>query len=532
MIKKLTIILLLLFVSIYHPSHADTSAVYVVKLYEDTVFVFTNSFGATRPEDRAKHISRNINILYENRNFQSDSINLIEDNTFTGIWYGQDFPVFAVFDFDVPDSINRNEYAKTVCARLVSIIEKQREQHRPELLIERLFSLLLVLFILFFLIKITGWFFKKLRYLAKQKIDSWSITRFNFLSVGRQLFIIQKLLNVLRWVVLFFIVSFSLPFIFNIFPETQIVTQKLINWILSPAKDMGKAILLYLPNVFTIAIIWIVINSLINLLRFFANEIKAGKIQIPGFYAEWANTTFNLLRFILYVFFVIMIFPYLPGSNSPAFQGISVFLGLMLSLGSSSAITNIIAGIVLTYMRPFKIGERIKIGEISGDVIEKTMLNTRLLTPKQEEITIPNSSILSNSIINYSAQKEKDGVIVHTSITIGYDTPWKDIHSAMIEAARRTEGIERSPEPFVLQRALNDFYVEYQVNGFTKVAKRMEQLYSDMHQNIQDVFNERGLEIMSPHYQAHRDGSHTTIPKQYLPVDYTPEGIRINNKNN
>ncbi len=531
MIKKLPIILLLLFVSIYHSSHADTSAACVVKLYEDTVFIFTNSFGATRPEDRAKHISRNINILYEKTNFQSDSIYLVEDNTFTGIWYGQDFPVFAVFDFDVPDSINRNDYAKTVCARLISIIEKQREQHRPELLIERLFSLLLVLFILYFLIKITGWFFKKLRNWAKRKINSWSMTRFNFLSVGRQLFIIQKLLNVLRWVVLFIIISFSLPFIFNIFPETQIVTQKLINWIISPAKDMAKAILMYLPNVFTIAIIWIVTNTLINLLRFFANEIKASKIHIPGFYAEWASTTFNLLRFILYVFFVIMIFPYLPGSNSPAFQGISVFLGLMLSLGSSSAITNIIAGIVLTYMRPFKLGDRIKIGDITGDVIEKSMLNTRLLTPKQEEITVPNSTVLSNSVINFSAQKEKEGVIVHTSITIGYDTPWKEIHSAMIEAAKRTQGIESSPEPYVLQRALNDFYVEYQVNGYTKVAKRMEQLYSDLHQHIQDVFNERGMEIMSPHYQAHRDGSHTTIPKHYLPTDYTPEGIRINNKN-
>jgi small-conductance mechanosensitive channel len=226
-----------------------------------------------------------------------------------------------------------------------------------------------------------------------------------------------------------------------------------------------------------------------------------------------------------------MIFPYLPGSNSPAFQGISVFLGLMLSLGSSSAITNIIAGIVLTYMRPFKLGDRIKIGDITGDVIEKSMLNTRLLTPKQEEITVPNSTVLSNSVINFSAQKEKEGVIVHTSITIGYDTPWKEIHSAMIEAAKRTQGIESSPEPYVLQRALNDFYVEYQVNGYTKVAKRMEQLYSDLHQHIQDVFNERGMEIMSPHYQAHRDGSHTTIPKHYLPTDYTPEGIRINNKN-
>jgi small-conductance mechanosensitive channel len=237
--------------------------------------------------------------------------------------------------------------------------------------------------------------------------------------------------------------------------------------------------------------------------------------------------TFGIVKFLLYAFMFVLIFPYLPGSNSNIFKGVSVFLGVLFSLGSTSAISNMVAGLVITYMRPFKVGDRIKIGEIVGDVIEKNLLVTRLRTIKNEEITIPNSSILAGNTINYSAMSKMEGLIIHTTVTIGYSVPWKDMHQALIDAALRTDMIEKDPTPFVLQTSLGDFYVAYQINAYTREANKQAMVYSWLHQNIQDVCNERGIEILSPHYRAERDGNSTSIPANYLDKEYKSPGFNI-----
>jgi small-conductance mechanosensitive channel len=249
--------------------------------------------------------------------------------------------------------------------------------------------------------------------------------------------------------------------------------------------------------------------------------MESGEIKIEGFHEEWAQPTFRILKFLLYAFMLVLIFPFLPGSGSPAFQGISVFIGVLFSLGSSSAIANTVAGMVITYMRPFKIGDRVKIGEITGDVIEKTMLVTRIKTPKNEDITVPNSTILLSSTTNYSTHTRLDGtgLIVHTTVTIGYDVSWKDVYQILLNAAEKTELVEKTPVPFVLQTSLDDFYVSYQINCYTREANSLAMVYSLLHQNIQDSFNEAGIEILSPHYRNHRDGNQTTIPKEYLDKD-------------
>jgi small-conductance mechanosensitive channel len=252
-------------------------------------------------------------------------------------------------------------------------------------------------------------------------------------------------------------------------------------------------------------------------------EVEVENIRVTGFHRDWARPTFNILRFLLYAFMLVIIFPYLPGSHSPAFQGVSVFLGVLLSLGSSSAISNIVSGLVITYMRPFKIGDRVKIGDVIGDVTEKNMLVTRIRTIKNEDITIPNSSVLSASTINYSSNTRPTdtGLILHTTVTIGYDTPWQDMHKALIAAANRTDLILQQPEPFVLQTSLDDFYVSYQLNAYTRSANEQQNIYSQLHQNIQDCCAEAGIEIMSPHYRSQRDGNTTTIPEQYWKDDKT-----------
>jgi small-conductance mechanosensitive channel len=187
-----------------------------------------------------------------------------------------------------------------------------------------------------------------------------------------------------------------------------------------------------------------------------------------------------------------------------------------MSFGSSSAISNAVAGIVITYMRPFKIGDRIRVGEYSGDVIEKSILMTRIRTIKNEEITIPNSTILSGQTINFTTFAKDSGLVLHTSVTIGYDVPWRDLQAALLTAADRTPMVLKEPKPFVLQTSLDDFYVSYQLNVYTQEASKQLQIYSELHANILDTCNETGIEIMSPHYRAERDGNTTTIPKEYL----------------
>ena len=226
---------------------------------------------------------------------------------------------------------------------------------------------------------------------------------------------------------------------------------------------------------------------------------------------------------------IIVIFPYLPGSDSKVFQGVSVFLGFLFTFGSAGSLSNIMAGLVLTYMRLFKIGDRVKIGEIVGDIIEKSLLVTRIRTIKNEIISIPNSSVLNSHTINYSSDTVDNGLILHTTVTIGYDVPWKDMQQALLNAADRTDLILKEPRPFVLQTSLEDFYVSYQINAYTKDANKQATIYSQLHSNIQDCCNEVGIEIMSPHYRAARDGNRTTIPDNYLDKDYIAPSFNIKN---
>jgi small-conductance mechanosensitive channel len=294
-----------------------------------------------------------------------------------------------------------------------------------------------------------------------------------------------------------------------------------------PLEKVWTATSSYLPNLVFIAIIIVITHFVNKFWRFFFAQIEKKTIVIPGFYPEWADATFKIVRFLTIAFAAVVAFPYLPGSDSPAFKGISVFLGVLLSLGSTSAVANIVAGTILTFMRAFKLGDRVKIADTIGDVVEKTLLVTRIRTIKNVDITIPNSMVLGSHIINYSSSAKDYGLILHTSVTIGYDVPWRTVHELLIGAAKATENILEIPEPFVFQKSLDDFYVSYELNAYTEKPSIMAKIYSDLHQNIQEQFNGAGVEIMSPHYAQLRDGNRTTIPEGYLPKDYEPGGIRI-----
>jgi len=269
----------------------------------------------------------------------------------------------------------------------------------------------------------------------------------------------------------------------------------------------------YIPSLLVVIVVLMAVRFILHVLKLIFKGIARGRISIPGFYSEWSGTSFNLLRMLIYALTLIIIFPYLPGSDSPAFQGLSIFLGLLLSLGSTTAVANVVAGIVLTYTRAFKVGDRVSIHDTVGVVVERGMFVTRLENTKNEIISIPNSMTLTSHIINYSDQARGTGLILYTSVTIGYDVPWPKVHELLISAALKTDQIEEKPEPFVLQKSLDDYSVNYQLNATTRDAIGMPRTHSNMNANILDAFNEAGLEIMSPMFVATRDGTELTIPQ-------------------
>jgi small-conductance mechanosensitive channel len=316
--------------------------------------------------------------------------------------------------------------------------------------------------------------------------------------------------------------------ILGFFPTTRKLSVELLNYLIEPFKMIARQFIASLPDVIAIAIIIVVTNYVIKLIHMFFNGMERGAITFHGFHREWATPTYKIVRFFVLVLAAVAIFPYIPGSHSEAFRGISVFLGVLVSLGAAGAFSNIVAGVVLTYMRPFSVGDRVKIADTVGDITEKTLLVTRIRTIKNVDVTIPNALVLGSHIINFSSSSMKPPpLILHTSLTIGYDAPWQNVHELLIAAAKQTTHILETPEPFVLQTSLDDFSVRYEINAYTGAPNKMAAIYSELHQHIQDQFNEAGVEIMSPHYTQIRDGNRTTIPDQYLPKGYQPPGLRI-----
>lgn len=507
---------------------------YPVNPFRDTLFLVYNKIGSFDAQNRANAITSRIELLYKDPFFKKDSLLLNKSDFGVDIVYKSDFVVMSVTDLDGKTIGSSNfELAQKNLAIIQKAVLFQKETNSVENWLKRvglvLLMITLVIVIVVAINKLFSWFRfflikRKERYFSGLKIKESYV-----FSPEKHLDFVLRIVKVIRIVVLLFTFYISLPAIFSIFPETEAYATTLLKWIFSPAKAALMGFLDFLPNLISILVIVILFQYILKAIKFFVDEIEKGQIKIEGFYSDWAKPTFNIIKVLIYAFMVVIIFPYLPGSNSPIFQGVSVFVGVLFSLGSSNAIANMIAGLVITYMRPFKIGDFIKIGDVSGTVIEKSSLVTRVRTPKQEDITIPNATVLSSSSINYSSNtgESGNGLLIHTKITIGYDSPWNDIHKALLEAALRTDLLEKTPTPFVLQTSLDDFYVAYEINAYTKHPNQQPLIYSKLHQNIQDCFNEAGLEIMSPHYNSHRDGNRTTIPNNYLDKKYKTPSFNV-----
>lgn len=494
--------------------------------FNDTIFYVYSRLGPYTPQDRADNVRRRIREIEEDFAFHPDSIRVIQiENTFD-IAYCEDIIMTVTHSDAKLFNLSEEEVAHYYRNAIVDSIQKHREETGIWNILRQIGLVLLVVVVFYLLLKYTNRLFRILdTKVEKQKgklIKGISIKSYNIMDEDRATKSVLFVVKIIKYAVILLLFYLTLPLLFGIFPETRDIAAKLIGYITSPLASMWRNILKHIPNVITIIVIVTIFRYLIKGVRYFAYEIDRGRLTISGFYSDWAMPTYNIVRTLLYAFMFIVIFPYLPGSGSKVFQGVSVFIGIIFSLGSTSLIGNVVSGLVLTYMRPFMVGDFIKIGDITGTIVEKTPFVTRIRTIKNEDITIPNANVMAAYTTNYTTSAKKKGLIVHKTLTIGYDTPWRKVQELLLLAADKTPYLLKKPAPFVLQTALDDFYANYQINAYTNEDKKLSLIYSELYANIQDVFNEAGIELTSMHYQANRDGNGSTLPKEYLPEGNKP----------
>ncbi len=497
-----------------------------------TVLEVRAGIGSIPPQTRAAAIRNRIIAIARDTSIPLTEIRI---DTFEGVVVitGGGFTITAISQEDAQAAqLPRERLAAQHLDAIRTAIAEYRENHVRAKLPVRIGQIALFWVIAAALLWLLGWLHRRLqvrltawRESLKQSADEQKVLK--LMTATKLRGVTQSAYRVALAAAFLIFLPAAVTFTLRQFAATEELADTWIDSVRIPLVAMLDGFVDYFPNLLFL-VIWIaVIVMLVRLNRVFWRWVALGAVILPGFHKEWADPTGKILAFLLVAFGLVVAFPYLPGGQSPAFQGVSIFIGVLVSLGSGSAMGNIVSGIILTYTRAFQIGDRIKVADHIGDVIERSLLVTRLRTIKNEDVVIPNSTVVNSAIVNYTEAVKAGGLILNTRITIGYDAPWQTVHKLMIDAALRTAGILPTPEPFVFQIALNDYNVAYEINAYTDRPAEMADIYSELHQHIQDTFNEGGVEILSPVFNAVRDGSHTTIPGSYLPADYKKPGFRV-----
>ena len=473
-----------------------------VKLYHKKLFNFYSGLGPFSAKDRAINTEKQIQTIFDSKVYQPDSLRLQSNEEYINILYQGDI----ISSISREDALWENVSQDSLAIRHKELINSSIQEARDAAGFQNTAMrwLMAVGIVIGFVVltnlirRFFRWLMRKLVFDTVNETEGIKIKNYQFLDRNELKKIVVKILkyvHVALFVVLFGIAISSL---FSIFPATESWAYTLLDWIWLPIKDLSKSLYYYLPNLFRILVIIVIARYISKVLRYFSLEIEKEELKIKGFHSDWAKPTFHLLRICLFAFTLIIIFPYLPGSDTSAFRGISVFFGVILSLGSSSAISNTIAGFIITYMRPFKIGDWIKVNDVTGEVLEKTALVTRLRTINNEDITVPNSMILTNKTINYSSPCPEKGLILNVDIDVSQDVPFHKVNELLIIAAKNTHGIIHVPEPYVFKLKIKENSIAYQLNATTYNPERMYFIQSDLVENVLKIFREQNIDLITP----------------------------------
>ena len=509
--------------------------VFPVMLDNQELFTIRQGIGSFSAQERAKSITARIEKIADDDALSPEdlTIKIDPEDKNPSIILG-DTVIATITSKDAKlHAVSQEVLAERALAKIKAAIVRYRQERQPDNLLKdavlTVSATLSTVLIFWTMIFISSRVFPQIQRLITSLVPGVVFQNFEIISSQTIGIFSLRVLQFIRTLIILTILYFYLTFVLRLFPWTRKFGDGFLQYFFSALEVVSQEIAKYLPSIFIILLIIFITHYLLRAIKPFFTGLERENLVINGFYPDWAKPTYNLLSLLIIALAIVIAFPYLPGFNSPAFQGVSVFLGVLFSLGSTSAIANVVGGIILIYTRSFQLGDKISIGDVIGDVIEKGLLVTRIRTPANRIITIPNSSLLNTNVINFSvSQREfEQPLILQTTVTLGYDLPWRKVHETLKEAALATKFIVSEPAPFVLQTSLDDFYVSYQLNAYTDHPSKMVYIYSELHQNIQDKCNEVGIEIMSPHYKALRDGNHSTIPENYLPEDYQSPAFGI-----
>ncbi|MCM8597018.1 mechanosensitive ion channel domain-containing protein [Accumulibacter sp.] len=455
---------------------------------------------------RARNIARRIEDAAADPTVAPDAVRSVGGGEQTSIFAG-DRLLMIVTDADARlEQMDRGELARLHVDRIRRAIVEFRQARTPQALRAGVAyaAVATVLVVIGFAVLL--WGARRIDRIVEQRVHtrirSLAVQSFEFVRAERIGAALRAALRGLKILAALVAGLVYADFVLAQFPWTLPLSRRLLDLALDPLATIARAVTTRIPDLIFLTVLFLVFRFLLRMVRLFFDAVGRGAVTLPKFDRDWAVPTYRLLRFGIVAFALVVAYPYIPGSQSDAFKGISLFLGVLLSIGSSSAIANIIAGYMMTYRRAFKVGDRVGIGEAVGDVTELRLQVTHLRSLKNEEITIPNSQILNAPVVNYSALARSKGLILHTQVGIGYETPWRQVEAMLLIAAERTPGLLKDPPPFVHEHELGDFAVQYELNVYCADAHEMIHHYSELHRNILDVFNEHGVQIMTPAYEG------------------------------
>jgi len=457
-------------------------------------------------EQRAAAIKERIEAVAADRSFRSDGLRIDDaDNTMTIV--AGDRPLMVLTEADARlEHLSRQYLVSVHLKRIRQAIDDYRRMRSNDALLRGgLYAagatVLLVLGMVF-LVRLGRLLDKVLTERVKKRIHSVGIQSFEIVPAEHIWGALHGMLYGVRIGTILAVSFVYLQGVLALFPWTRGIASRLLDLVTGALGHMGKAVVAWIPDLLVLIILFFLFRFILRFLRLFFDAAARKTVTLAGFDADWAHPTYKLVRFAVIAFGLIVAYPYIPGSESAAFKGISLFIGVVFSLGSSTAISNIIAGYMMTYRRVFKVGDRVKVGDVIGDVITMRLQVTHLRSLKNEEVTIPNSQILNGHVVNYSSLAHTPGLILHTTVGIGYETPWRQVEAMLVQAAERTPGLLKEPRPFILLMGLGDFAINYELNAYCDNPLEMNSLYTELHRHILDVFNEYGVQIMTPAYEA------------------------------
>jgi len=455
--------------------------------------------------ERARLIEERLTAVAADPAISVDSLRIVEVESAARIM-ADDRLIMTVANADASfEQVAMRELATAHMARLRDAIVDYRAARSPAALranaLNALGATVALIAAAFALFWFWRWMDRWLTSRLATRIQTVGIQSFEVMRAERIWSALRNALIALRTLTLLAIALTYIGFVLAQFPRTHGLSRNMVAFALGPLQVISNGLIANIPSLVFLVVLFFVFRFSLRLIRLFFDAIERGTVTLTNFEPEWAQPTYKIIRALVIAFGLIVAYPYIPGSESAAFRGDSLFIGIVFSLGSSSAISNIIAGYMMTYRRAFKVGDWVKVGGSLGEVIEMRLQVTHMRSPKNEEIVLPNSQILASEVLNYSSLARTHGLILHTEVGIGYETPWRQVEAMLLQAAERTPGLAMEPRPFVLQRKLADFAVVYELNVYCSNVPAFQQLYSALHSNILDVFNEYGVQIMTPAYQ-------------------------------